>query len=97
MASSGNKQTLSANGQSAWTRWQGPISISLKGNFGGGSAQLQVRVPDDIAENVANAAFTVAADHLLDYPEQAVNEVRVDLSGATGPSLRIWVQGDDRP
>jgi len=97
MAGNGNKQTLSANGQTAWTRWRGPISISLKGNFGGGSAQIQVRDPNEVAENVTNAAFTAAADHLLDYPEQAINEVRVDLAAATGPSLRVWVQGDDYP
>lgn len=97
MAGNGNKQTLSANGATAWTKWLGPISFSLKGTFGGGSAQIQVKDPDDTIQNVADGAFTAAADHLLDYPPQAQNEVRIDLSGATGPALQVWIQGDDQP
>ena len=97
MAGNGNKQILSATGQTNWTKWLGPISVSLKGAFGGGTAQIQVRDPQDVAQNVVNASFTVAADHLLDYPPQAQNEVRVDLSGATGPALQVWIQGDDQP
>ena len=94
MASSGTQQTLNADGQTEWVTTMGPLRLSLKGDFGSGTAKLQARNPDGDADDVTNGSFTEVTDTIFDFPERSETDVRVDLSGATNPVLRAWLQGD---
>ncbi len=91
--STGNRQVLSADGNTDPVKYVGPIRLSLKGDFGTGTATLQDKGPDNVFDGVANGAFTAEADKIIDYPVAEINEVQVDLAGATAPSLVVWIQG----
>ena len=90
---SGDRQTLSANGQTNAKRYIGPIRLSLSGTFGGGTATLQSKDPAGNWVDIANGAFTAVTDTIFDFPGDVGNTVRVNLTGSTSPALVIWVQG----
>ncbi len=96
MATSGNRQTLTADGQTTYVKVVGPVRISITGDFGTGTAKVQVKDPSDAAVDVANASYTAAADLYLEFPPKAINEIRVDLSGSVNPALVVWVQSSER-
>lgn len=91
--STGDRQVLSANGNTDPIKYVGPIRVSLKGDFGSGTATLQDKGPDNVFDGVTNGVFTAEADKLIDYPIAEVNEVQVDLTGSTSPALVVWIQG----
>lgn len=93
MSSTGEIQTLSANGTTVFKKYSGPIHLSLTGGFGGGTAKLQTKDPNGDIIDVADASWTDVTNTLFDYPENSINSVAVNLAGATGPSLKVWVQG----
>jgi len=94
MAVGGVTETLSADGQSTARSTIGKIRVYCSGTFGGGSAQVQLQDPDDTWLDV-DTALTAAGDVIIDIPPGVQNRVRVDLSGATGPTLEVWVQSAD--
>ena len=93
--STGDRQTLTADGQTVGRKYVGPIRVSIKGSFGSpaGTATLEDKGPDNVFDGVTNGIFTAEADKLIDYPAAEINEVRIDLTGATSPSLVVWIQG----
>ena len=94
MASDGYTETLAADGQTAWQTFVGPVVLKMTGtSFGGGTAKLQERNTEAATVDVANGSFTAATHQVCDYPPGSINELRVDLSGATTPSLPITIQG----
>lgn len=96
MANSGDRQTLTADGQTNYVRVVGPIRLSLTGGFGGGTAKLQARDVSGADVDIAGASYGAAADAKIDFPANAVNQVRVDISGSTTPTLVVWVQDTGR-
>ena len=90
--SSGERQTLSADGNTSASQTIGPVRLSLTGGFGSGTAQLQAKDPSNAWISVANGAFTAATDTLFDFPEDSVNDLRVNISSSTNPTLVIWLQ-----
>ncbi len=96
MANSGNRQTLAADGQTNYVRIVGPTRVSLSGGFGGGTAKIQAKDPSDAAVDIAGASYTAAADALLDFPPNAVNQIRVDIASSTNPTLVVWIQDTGR-
>ena len=91
--STGDRQVLSSNTNTNGVKYVGRIRVSLKGNFGGGTATIEDKGPDNLFDGVTNGVFTAEADKLIDYPIAEINEVRVDLAGSSGPSLVVWIQG----
>ena len=94
MASSGDIETLSANGQTAVTVTIGPARLSLTGTFGSGTAKLQAKDPGGNWIDVANGSFTAVTDTIFDFPARSETDLRVDLSGSTNPTLVVWIQGN---
>lgn len=92
MASSGDRQTLAADGQTTSVKTINPVRMSLTGTFGGGTAKLQVQDPNEAWVDVAGGSFTAVTDTLFDFPKMSVNDLRVDISGSTTPALVVWLQ-----
>lgn len=93
MSSSGNHQELAANGTTVYTKFKGPVRLSLSGGFGGGTAQVKIKNKRDVAIDLTDGVFTQAVEHLFDFPEDSVNELAIDLTGSTTPTLAVWFQG----
>lgn len=96
MATTGDRQTLSANGQTTPRNFVGPVRVSLTGTFGGGTFKMQAEDPTGVFVDVAGSDRTAADDFIIDFPPGGQNKLRGDLSGATTPALVIWNQGVDR-
>ena len=94
MATSGEQQTLNADGPSVTVATLGPLHLSLTGDFGSGTAKLQSKGPNGSWIDVANGSFTAVTDTIFDFPARSETDVRVDLSGATAPALVVWLQGN---
>lgn len=92
MASAGYKQTLTADDQTEWRKYIGPVVLTITGTFGGGTAKLQFKDVDDVVVDVPGASFTAVTATLYDYSVFRSNELRVDLSGSTSPDLGITIQ-----
>ena len=87
-----NRQVLSADGSTSAVSFVGPARLSLTGNFGTGTAQLQVRDPSSATISVANGSFTAATDTIFDFPAHTPNTLNVDLAGSSAPALVVWIQ-----
>ena len=92
MPVNGVKDTLTGDGQSTVLVINGPVRLSLSGNFGAGTAKFQTKDPEGVWIDVSTG-LTAAVDTNFDFPKNAQNECRVDLSGSTSPSLAVWLQG----
>lgn len=86
------EQTLSADGSTTWAKVKGPCWVSLSGGFGGGTAKIQRKNAAGAAVDIVGESHTVAADRVIDFPEKSVNEVRVNISASTTPTLATSVQ-----
>ena len=96
MAGSGNKQTLTADGQITAVRVVGPTRVSLSGTFGGGTAKIRAKDPDGSFIDLVGMSYVGAADETINFPPNAVNDVDVDISGSTTPVLVVWIQDTGR-
>jgi len=94
MSTTGYEETLSADGQTTAQNIGGPVRLSLTGDFGTGTAKLQAQTPTGNWVDVANGSFTAATDKLFDFPVQANNKLRVDISSSSSPALVVWLQAD---
>lgn len=85
-------ETLSADGQSAVIKWSGGVgSFFTQGNFGSGTAQLQYSVDGKSTwTNVPGSDVTHTAASIGGF-QLGPCHLRVDLSGATSPSLNVRV------
>lgn len=93
------EQTLSANGNTTWQQFEGPVWVSVSGTFGGGTAIIQrqdnagsavtVTVPSTITQ-------TAAYDAYVEVPRATLNFWRVNLAGATSPDLDVMIQQGKR-
>ena len=93
---SGNKQTLTADGNTVVTQLVGPHRVVLSCGFGGGTAKVQVRDPNGVVVDVVDGSFTEAADKIVDFPENELNAVSINIAGSTTPTLSVWIQGKQR-
>ena len=96
MATSGDRQTLNANGQTTPRTYVGPVRVSCTGTFGGGTLKIQAEDPTAVFVDVDGTTKTAIGDFVIDFPPSAENRLQADLSGATSPALVIWIQGADR-
>ena len=92
MSQANDSQTLTADGETTAVTVSGPARLSLTGTFGSGTAQLQARGPDGVYVDVTGGEFTAATDTLYDFPNNTRNDLRVTLTGATAPALKVWIQ-----
>ena len=92
MGASGVRQTLSGNGQTVPRGTIGPVRVSLTGTFGTGSAQLEATDPEGNWVAVDGGVFTAVTDTIFDFPDHVQNQLRINLTGATGPALVVWIQ-----
>lgn len=97
MSSSGDRQVLTADSTTTFRKFIGPVRLSLTGTFGGGTAKLQTKDPSDAVIDVDGGSFTALTDTRFDYADDAINELAVNLAGAGGPSLKVWIQGRRLP
>lgn len=86
------EETLSSDDSTEWVSVKGPIWVSLSGTFGGGTAIIQRKNAAGSAVAIVGESHTVAADRVIDFPPHAVNEVRINLSGSSSPSLATMVE-----
>ena len=96
MATTGDKQTLSADGKTTARNYVGPVRVHLSGDFGGGTFKMEAEDPSGALVDVSGTSRTAADDFLIDFPPGAQNKINGDLSGSTTPSLVVWNQGVDR-
>ena len=92
MASSGQRLTLAADGQTSAVTTTGPVHVSLTGTFGGGTAKLQVQDPADNWIDVAGTSKTAVDDYTISFPAGSKSVVRIDISGSTTPALVIVIK-----
>lgn len=82
--------TLSADGSTGWHLVKnGSGVITGNGDFGGGTATVQVKNPQGNA--VAIEAFTEDFTKVIDFPISV--EIRVTLASSTSPDLDIDIWG----
>ena len=93
MASSGDRQAITADGQTTGVDHYGPVRLSITGGFGGGTVKLQALDPSNAWVDIAGASFTAVTDTLYDFPAASKTTLRVDVNGSTTPTLVIWIQG----
>ena len=93
--STGNRQVLSADGNTTSVKYVGPIRVSIKGDFGSGTATVQDKDPVNVFDGVTNGVFTAEADKIFNYPVAEINEVRINLASSTSPTLVVWIQGKE--
>ena len=101
MASSANRQTLTANGTTTFKRFVGPVVVSLTVVLLGGTAKVQRMDASGATVDVAGTVYPVVGDFVLDYPQNSVNIFAVNLSGAsqTSPETSLVIEmtdGEDR-
>lgn len=90
---SGNRQTLSANGDTDARTYIGPVRVVFSGTFGGGTAKVQARDPSGAVVDVVNGSFSAVADKIFDFPAGESNVLSVNLAGSTSPAFVAWLQG----
>ena len=95
MASSGDRQTLSADGTTLVRTFWGPVSLSLTGTFGGGTAKLQLIDPSGAAIDIAGGSFTAITDTYFDFPPNTKHDLQVNIASSTSPALVIYISGAD--
>lgn len=81
-----------SNGSSAWASiiGDGLINIYISGTMGGGTVTLEALAPDGSTYVAcAGGAFTSAGLHVINA---ASFTGRVTLSGATSPSISVWIE-----
>lgn len=93
---SGNKQILTADSSSKFVRVIGPTRLSLSGDIGGGSAQVECKDPQNLIQTMNGVVFTALVEKLIEFDEGDINFVRVTLSGSSGPTLGVWFQGGEK-
>ncbi len=97
MASSNNRQTLTANGTTGLRKFIGPVSVSFSGAFLGGTAKVQRRDSSGATVDVAGTSKTAAADLVIDFPPKSINYLQTNLASATptSPLTSFVVEMDD--
>lgn len=85
--------TLSANGDTKTFRINGPVYVHMSGTFGSGTITWKINDGDGNYKDMANGAFTAAADKRFNFAGPVV--MKGTLAGATGPSLFYGVSGDN--
>ena len=91
----GNRQTLAADGPTTAKQFIGPVRLVLSGTFGGGTAVLRTVDPSNTPIPEVNGSFTAITSTRFDFPDESINVIDVDLSGATPTfELVVWIQGN---
>lgn len=78
--------SLATNGSTAWFPVTGPVWVSVSGTFASSTAVIQRKNAAGTAVTVTvptTITQTAAYDAYLEFPDNAVNELRVTTSGAT--------------
>ncbi len=80
--------TFTADGNSPEYRVHGgELHVHVSGTFGSGTVKIQFVADNGVYKDIAGAAWTAAADELIDLGNQQSYTVRAVLSGSTAPSL----------
>lgn len=77
--------TLSSDGQTPTFRSSKHVHFHAEGTFGGGTLTVQFLDEAGTWRSITNAAFTSAADKVIDCPYAM--DLRGNLSGSAGPSI----------
>lgn len=88
-----NQTALSANGNSeefVTASLHKPLRVYLGDTFGGGTATLQIRLSDG---TWVSTGQTATAAGWLEFNIEPGNRFRINLAGATAPSLGIHWDG----
>jgi len=86
------EETLTSDGSTVFQKVYGPVWVSLSGGFGGGTATIQRKNISETAVAIVGETHTVAADRMIDFPPNTVNEVRVNIASSTTPTLAVSLQ-----
>ena len=84
-------ETISADGSTASTPFQGEGTISVAGSFGGGTLSIEASF-DGGSTWVADDALTAAKTYSIKIGPCLL---RTTLAGATSPSLVVSIVGND--
>jgi hypothetical protein len=85
--------TFSTNTTSSTARIHGgELHVHASGTFGGGTVKIQFQADNGLWYDIAGAAWTTAADELIDLGNQQSYTVRAVLTGATTPSLFLNIR-----
>ncbi len=84
-------ETLDADGDTAEVQWKGGLAfLDLNGDFGGGTATVQVKPNNIIGDafvDVVDGSFTANSNKQIRLPKGLV---KINLNGATSPDLDIY-------
>jgi len=94
VAGTGDRQTLTVDGDTTRVAYVGPIRVNLSNDFGSGTAKIQATDPTGTPIDVGTDTFTAAADKAVNFPAGETNVVSVNLAGSTSPDLDVWIQGN---
>lgn len=85
--------TLSADGSSSIARKVGGrIGMLVAGTFGSGTAALNISYDNGTTWAPASgASLTAAGMVVFEVPKSEPCDVKIILTGATGPSLSYWI------
>ena len=70
----------------------GNAAVIVAGTFGGGTAQLQILAPDNTTWVPLGSPTSFTANGIAGFTAPA-GKLRINLTGATTPSLAAWVIG----
>jgi len=79
--------TLTADGATQSISNTGSYTVTLSGNFGGGTAQLEYKNQAGTFIPYATSDYTFTTSVEVRINERATKVIRVSLTGATSPSL----------
>lgn len=87
-------QTLTDNGSTASITAKDKVHVHLSGGFGGGSVALEF-LPSGGSSWIAisGAAWSAAADEIVELAGRESYNLRLTLSGATTPALVTFLAG----
>lgn len=72
--------TVTSNTETAWLDIEGPVWVSGYGTWDTATATIQRQTKAAGAVAIVDGAFTVDFDKVVDFPEDAINRVRVAVT-----------------
>lgn len=84
--------TLTGDGEVGPIKARGLVHVHLSGTFGGGTVTIQFSDGSDWLTFATEAELNAATDQTIALPDSTEYNVKVVLTGSSGPSLRVTIR-----
>jgi len=85
--------TLTSDGDTSIYSVRGAVRVHCSGDFGSGTITWKYLGSDGSYHNIAEGAFTAAADKSFNFPDKVTTTVKGTLGSSSNPSLYYEVFG----